>query len=306
MIIHSAEESIKYKQLNSGIIVPAQYKKYPTCFDFFAGCGGFSLGFIKAGFEVVGALEIDPSAAHTYMTNLCSHPVQIHYTSEKYQKILEDYFEKAFKNHLKEKRKQLYKGAHQRGGLIESENIFLSDFISGSGYINGRGLPPVRNFFFGDIKEVSGEWILERLGMEKGELDVVIGGPPCQGFSKANRNNKSSFDVRNYLVFEFARKVVELYPKTFVMEEVPDILDYVTPDGMPVIDALLMILEDGGFGKQEALKNMLLSTSGVGLAKRNPAFRTTKNNQVKKKDKISEAKKKKLKNIVKVLKQNKV
>lgn len=274
-----------WKVSDGGLLVPKKLKSYPTAFDFFAGCGGFSLGFIRAGYEVVGALEYDASAAHTYMTNLGSYPINIHYTSKKYQDILEKYFDKAFKKILKTGNKKTLKG----GVRTESNVIDLCDNVSGNGWIqsqrihNGRNYPPVKNFFFGDICEVSGEWILERLGMEKGELDVVMGGPPCQGFTKVNRN-RSPLDVRNNLVFEFARKIVEMEPTTFVMENVPDMVDMVTPEGIPVIDALTMILDEGGFGTFDALRASLLASSGCGIGKKSTTF---KNKKVQKKQKVT-------------------
>lgn len=51
----------------------------------------------------------------------------------------------------------------------------------------------------------------------------VVGGPPCQGFSNANRN-RTEDDERNQLVFHFARLVQELHPQFFVMENVPGIM----------------------------------------------------------------------------------
>ena len=53
-----------------------------------------------------------------------------------------------------------------------------------------------------------------------GEIDVVIGGPPCQGFSNANRQHTSIISMNNRLVKEYVRAVRELEPKAFVMENV--------------------------------------------------------------------------------------
>ncbi|HAG84969.1 MAG TPA: DNA (cytosine-5-)-methyltransferase, partial [Cyanobacteria bacterium UBA12227] len=50
------------------------------------------------------------------------------------------------------------------------------------------------------------------------EIDVVFGGPPCQGFSLIGKRVLD--DPRNSLVFHFARLVLELQPKFFVMENV--------------------------------------------------------------------------------------
>ena len=53
-----------------------------------------------------------------------------------------------------------------------------------------------------------------------GEIDVVIGGPPCQGFSNANRQHTTIISMNNRLVKEYVRAVRELKPKAFVMENV--------------------------------------------------------------------------------------
>ncbi|HAG10724.1 MAG TPA: DNA cytosine methyltransferase [Desulfotomaculum sp.] len=53
-----------------------------------------------------------------------------------------------------------------------------------------------------------------------GQIDVVIGGPPCQGFSNANRQKNHTICQNNTLVKQFVRAVVELNPNAFVMENV--------------------------------------------------------------------------------------
>ncbi len=53
-----------------------------------------------------------------------------------------------------------------------------------------------------------------------GDIDVVIGGPPCQGFSNANRQKNTAVSMNNRLVKEFVRVITELKPQVFVMENV--------------------------------------------------------------------------------------
>ena len=53
-----------------------------------------------------------------------------------------------------------------------------------------------------------------------GEIDVVIGGPPCQGFSNANRQKNHAISKNNMLVKQYLRAILELQPKAFVMENV--------------------------------------------------------------------------------------
>ena len=77
----------------------------------------------------------------------------------------------------------------------------------------------------GDIREVTADQIREYLGEDS--LDVVIGGPPCQGFSifgKRRFVNTQGYDPqkdpRNYLVYQYIRIVKETRPKFFFMENV--------------------------------------------------------------------------------------
>ncbi|MFS9652524.1 DNA cytosine methyltransferase [Enterobacter hormaechei] len=55
---------------------------------------------------------------------------------------------------------------------------------------------------------------------ELGQVDVVIGGPPCQGFSSANRQKNHAISQNNSLVKKFVQAVLNLHPKAFVMENV--------------------------------------------------------------------------------------
>ncbi|MDD2299975.1 MAG: DNA cytosine methyltransferase [Fermentimonas sp.] len=67
-----------------------------------------------------------------------------------------------------------------------------------------------------DVCKIHYEDIVRR----HGQIDVVIGGPPCQGFSNANRQKNHAISMNNRLVKEYVRAVCELQPKVFVMENV--------------------------------------------------------------------------------------
>ncbi|MBI4383068.1 MAG: DNA cytosine methyltransferase [Nitrospinae bacterium] len=69
-----------------------------------------------------------------------------------------------------------------------------------------------------DIGKLSGDKILSEGGLSSGEIDVVFGGAPCQGFSMIGK--RALDDPRNCLVGEFTRLVLELRPKYFVFENV--------------------------------------------------------------------------------------
>src|SRR5690625_273078 len=82
---------------------------------------------------------------------------------------------------------------------------------------------PEHKLYKQDICEISPETMLADLGLKKGELDLLAGCPPCQGFSTHRTRNKgvSVEDERNDLVFEFVRFVEGMLPKTIMMENVP-------------------------------------------------------------------------------------
>ena len=264
-----------YATTGSGLIVPdfiIKREKRPMCFDFFCGCGGMGLGIIQAGFEIVGANEFDEMASLTYMVNLGHYPMIIHYLDGEEGKRKLD---KAVA-----KRWGLKKYSSKNGATSEelraaydaqgnqSRNRFQIPFVAGSGWIKGKKLPGVRNFWFGDMHKLTGKKILDALGLREGDLDLVCGGPPCQGFSRAGKQEIT--DPRNALIYEYARMIVELQPKTFIMEEVPDVVNFFDPDGVPVIDKFCHILQNGGYGKWETIKKSLLIQSGSAAVLKSP------------------------------------
>ena len=68
----------------------------------------------------------------------------------------------------------------------------------------------------GDVCKANYKDIKKRFG----SIDVVIGGPPCQGFSNANRQKNHAISQNNMLVKQYLRAILELQPKAFVMENV--------------------------------------------------------------------------------------
>lgn len=77
-----------------------------------------------------------------------------------------------------------------------------------------------------DIRELSGAELLDMIGMKRGELGMLIGGPPCQGFSFSNTKKRSLDDPRSKLMFEYIRMVEELQPKVFYIENVPGLFAF--------------------------------------------------------------------------------
>jgi DNA (cytosine-5)-methyltransferase 1 len=73
----------------------------------------------------------------------------------------------------------------------------------------------------GDIRDLTNS--LDLLKVKKIKVDLVVGGPPCQGFSMANRQRLID-DPRNYLYKEFVKTVSRLKPRAFLMENVKGML----------------------------------------------------------------------------------
>lgn len=77
---------------------------------------------------------------------------------------------------------------------------------------------PETPIYEGDIKELTVGECLQITGLQVGELDVLDGSPPCQGFSTAGKRDFR--DERNWLFKEYVRLLEGLQPKIFVMENV--------------------------------------------------------------------------------------
>ena len=78
-----------------------------------------------------------------------------------------------------------------------------------------------------DIRDLQPSQVLELIGLNLGEIDLLAGCPPCQGFSKLRNLNGSLRidDPRNDLLLEFQRFVEALRPRAVMMENVPGLAD---------------------------------------------------------------------------------
>lgn len=167
--------------------------------DLFSGCGGLSLGFHKAGFEIIGAIELDPDAAN-------SHALNFHSGSGE------------FEEHSKSRDIQ----------LIEPRDFF------------------------------------EQIGLEghaSEQIDVIIGGPPCQAFTRVGRaklreikSDSNAFlnDPRSQLYKRYLEYVKQLKPLAILMENVPDVLNY---GGVNIADLVCEDLTSQGYKCKYTLLN---------------------------------------------------
>jgi DNA (cytosine-5)-methyltransferase 1 len=75
----------------------------------------------------------------------------------------------------------------------------------------------------GDISKQDPEELMAELGLAPGDLDALVGGPPCQSFSTAGRRGTIG-DARGMLLWQFSRYVAAFRPKFFLMENVRGLL----------------------------------------------------------------------------------
>lgn len=103
------------------------------------------------------------------------------------------------------------------------------------------------------------------------EIDVIVGGPPCQGFSMAGRRirNDGAFlnDPRNELFKEFHRIVKDIKPKVFVMENVPAIL---TMHGGAVKNEIIRLFKEIGYNTE--VRVLLAAEYGVPQLRKRAVF----------------------------------
>jgi DNA (cytosine-5)-methyltransferase 1 len=124
-----------------------------------------------------------------------------------------------------------------------------------------------------DIRKLSAAKLMRVTGLKKGELDLLAGCPPCQGFStlRARNGRAAASDPRNDLIDEFARLALSLRPKMIMMENVPALARYekfihfverLSASGYQVISK---VLDVSNFGVPQRRKRLILSASRVGL-----------------------------------------
>jgi DNA (cytosine-5)-methyltransferase 1 len=167
----------------------------PTCIDLFAGAGGLSFGFSRAGFDVLAANDFDEIACDTLER---THP----------------------------------------------------------------GTKVLR----GSIQDLTAEAFFDATGLSHGELDCLVGGPPCQAFSVYN-HQRGMHDARSSLFREYLRLVEGLLPKIVVMENVTGITSIADGRAVREIHARL-----GGLGYEVEHRILKAEEYGVPQERRRIVF----------------------------------
>lgn len=103
-----------------------------------------------------------------------------------------------------------------------------------------------------DIGKVAPSDVMALKSLTKGELDIVIGGPPCQGFSTSNTKTRNTRNPVNELVFSYVNFVGELWPKWCVMENVAGLKTFC---GGTVLSDLQSKLETLGYETEVVVLN---------------------------------------------------
>jgi len=109
-----------------------------------------------------------------------------------------------------------------------------------------------------DVTQTTGEEIRLRSAIGEQDIDVVFGGPPCQGFSLIGK--RVIDDPRNSLVFHFLRLVLELNPKFFVMENVAGMAQ---GKSKQLIKEIIEKFKFNGFDAEEHYKLLNAASYGV-------------------------------------------
>jgi DNA (cytosine-5)-methyltransferase 1 len=156
--------------------------------DLFAGASGMSEGFIKAGFNPVSHIEMNPEACLTIKTRAAYHYLKSKNNLDLYYKYIKSEI---------------------------TQEAFYKEIPS-------EILNSVLNVEIND-NTISG--LFEKIRQSGKKIDLIIGGPPCQAYSLLRRHqDKIEEDPRNKLYIQYGRFLKEFKPKAFVFENVPGLL----------------------------------------------------------------------------------
>lgn len=189
-----------------------------TFIDLFAGAGGLSEGFIRAGFDSIAHVEMNKEACDTLKTRTAYHWLKENDKIDLYYKYL--------------------KGEIKRDELwSEIPNHLISSVINKE--ISPETMPEIFKI------------IDKELGKEK--VDVIIGGPPCQAYSVAGRARKNmNDDPRNHLYKYYVEFLKKYKPKMFVFENVPGIL---SASNGEYLDKIFEAVKEAGYKLEKSVLN---------------------------------------------------
>jgi len=185
--------------------------------ELFAGCGGMTLGLETAGFELFMANELSPMAGETFAYNILGENLAILADEAKPPKNV--LWVKS--NHGPDKLK-----ARLRENPFEYSKGTFSDINSKSNFSNKLVIGNIDHFldFLNKNKSICRQ-------IKNENIDLLSGGPPCQGFSLAGKRIKD--DYKNLLPLSFVKFAGLIQPKVVMLENVKGITSpFITEDGV--------------------------------------------------------------------------
>lgn len=190
----------------------------PRYLDLFAGAGGLSEGFIRAGYEPVAHVEMDVAACYSLKTRVAYHWLKRNEKLNIYNRYL--------------------KGEITRNEFYEEIPKAVLDSVLNY-EISEETLPVI----FAKIDAMLGEK----------KLDLIVGGPPCQAYSLAGRSrseNKMVGDKRNYLYKLYAEFLKHYQPEYFVFENVVGLLSAKDEDGSLHLENMRKLFKAYGYSTE--------------------------------------------------------
>lgn len=197
--------------------------------DLFAGAGGLSEGFVRQGFEPIAHVEIDAAACNSLRTRTAYHYLKNTNQFNFYTDYLKG----------KIKRTELYS--------LLPENLRKSVIHSAIGIENNE-------IIFNQIDELN----------QGKNVDLIIGGPPCQAYSLLNRRaikKNDEEDERNVLYIQYGEFLKKYQPDYFVFENVIGLYSARDKEGVRYIDKLIDLYREIGY--ETEYKTLNASDYGV-------------------------------------------
>ncbi len=187
----------------------------PNFIDLFAGAGGLSEGFVRAGYQPVAHVESDPSASFTLRTREAYH------TLKKADEL------QVYKDYL--------------AGILTRNEFYSFVFPSKPSCVINSAIG----------KEELGNIFSQIDGFLAGKKpDLIVGGPPCQAYSlvgRARSELRMVGDERNYLFVFYAKFLKRYRPKFFVFENVVGLLSAQDRNGVRYLDMMLSLFNEVGY-----------------------------------------------------------
>lgn len=198
-------------------------KRY-TFIDLFAGCGGLSEGFIRQGFFPVAHVEMNADGCDTIKTRIAFH-----------------YLETV--------------------GKLDIYNEYLLKKISKTDFYNKIPSEYMNSVITAEISDETIDGIFQCVDKSIKELcdkdvDMIIGGPPCQAFSTLSRHHENiEEDPRCYLYKQYGKFLDKYKPKGFVFENVVGILSAKDSNGTLHFKNIKQHFKDLGYETHHAVYN---------------------------------------------------